>query len=108
MVTKNEFPKIVASLAPKVGGAVHAGAKVIEARAKATVPVDEGDLRDAIHTERDGRMGARVVAGNASVFYGHLVEHGGAHSAAQPFLVPAVESSKAEVVALVNAALRSL
>jgi HK97 gp10 family phage protein/SPP1 family predicted phage head-tail adaptor len=107
-ITTNRFPKIIATLGPTVGGAVRAGGELVEQRAKGRVAVDEGDLRDAIHTERDGVAGVRVVAGNANVFYGHLVEHGTAHHAAQPFLIPALEESRAEVLGLVTAALRRL
>jgi hypothetical protein len=49
-----------------------------------------------------------VVAGNEDVFYGHIVEHGGAHSAAQPFMVPAAEDSRGEINSIGRRALRGL
>lgn len=108
MITKNRFPQIIAGLTPKLGAALQAGGEVIERRAKERVPVDEGDLRDAIHTDREGPLSVRVVAGNTDVFYGHMVENGTVRTAPRPFLVPAVEASKVEVVGLVNGALKRL
>lgn len=107
MLVRNRFPQIIAGLNPTVTAAVYAGAKVIEREAKERVPVDSGDLRSAIHTERGGND-VRVIAGDSSVFYGHLVENGTTRTPPRPFLVPAVEASRAEVLALVNGALKRL
>ena len=108
MITRNRFPQIIAELTPKLGAAVQAGAEIIERGAKERAPVDEGNLRAAIHTDRDGPLAVRVVAGNADVFYGHLVEHGTVRTAPRPFLVPAAEAARGEVLALVRTALRGL
>lgn len=112
-LTKNRFPKIIRELSPgarasKLDGALGAGTRLIEQGAKARVAVDEGDLRDAIHVEHDGPFRWRVVAGNERVFHGHFLEHGTTHSAPQPFLIPATEAAKGQVLGLVKASLKRL
>lgn len=108
---KSRFPEIEASLRPRVGAAVKAGAEVVAGRASARVPdappLAEG-LVAAISVEREDVAEYAIVAGNSEVFYGHMVEHGTSHSAPQPFLVPSLEESEQEIVALVTAALRGL
>jgi HK97 gp10 family phage protein len=88
--------------------AARAGAELVEQRAKGRVSVASGKLRDAIHVEREGLGEYAVVAGNKAVFYGHIVEHGGAHSPAHPFLIPAGEESRGDVAKIAAGLLRSL
>lgn len=107
MPFKSRLPEITAKLAVEMREAEVAAAQLIAQRAKARVPVDTGRLRDAIHVEHDDN-GAAVIAGDAEAFYGHIVEHGGARQAAHPFLTPAVEESREEIVVLATALLRSL
>ena len=104
----SRIPKITAELAARVDAAVAAGAELVENRAKDRVPVLTGRLRDAIHTERRGVAEVEVVAGGRDVFYGHIIEHGGAHTPARPFMVPAAEESRDEVSELIAAVLRKL
>ena len=104
---QSRIPKIKAELAGRLEAATAAGAHLIADRAKQRVPVNTGRLRDAIHVEADDG-GFAVIAGDTEAFYGHIIEHGGARSAAHPFLIPAAEESKDEVVKLVAAALRGL
>ena len=106
---RSRLPGIVAELQPKVSAAVKKTAEAIAEEARQRVPVDEGDLRDAIHVQRTGPAAYAVVAGNGGdVFYGHMVEMGTTHSAPQPFLLPAAEAHLDDAVARVEAALRSL
>lgn len=105
---KSRLPMIAAELEAKLTAAVQAGAEVVEQAAKDRVPVNTGRLRDAIHVEHTGPGEATVVAGDTEAFYGHIVEHGGRYMPAHPFLIPAAEESRAEVVAAVTAALKSL
>lgn len=105
---QSRFPQIAAELGPKVDAQILAAAGLVAAKARARVPVRSGRLRNAIHIERQGFAEHAVVAGDRDAFYGHIVEHGGAHSPAQPFLVPALEGSRNEAKELVSAALRSL
>ena len=116
---KSRFPQIIAGLDPRVNAATKAGAEVIKEAAKVRVPdaPPQGEgLVDAIevHSTEDVYAGAGteggwlVVAGDSDHFYGHMLEFGTSHSAAKPFLIPATEESKPEVVALVSAALKTL
>jgi hypothetical protein len=108
---KSRFPTISAELRPKVGLAVAEGAEIVMENAWVRVPVDEGDLREAIHVERLDAAEYSVVAGNEDVFYGHIVEFGGSGAndpGPRPFLVPALEASTFEIIALVTGALRGL
>jgi len=104
---RSRIPQITAQLAVEMRAAEVAAADLIAERAKARVPVATGRLRDAIHVEHDDG-GAAVIAGDTEAFYGHIIEHGGARQAAHPFLHPAVEESREEIVALAAALLRSL
>lgn len=99
----SRLPMIAAEMLPLVETAVRSGAELIARQAK--VPVASGELRDAIHVDEteDGHM---VVAGDDDVFYGHLVENGTTITPPRPFLVPAAEASREEVVAGIAAALR--
>lgn len=81
-------------------GLTAAVAELVSTGAKAIVAVETGRLRKAIHVERKGRGNYSVVAGGPGVFYGHIVEHGGVHHAAQPFLVPSAEAVRMEVPAI--------
>lgn len=99
------------------------GGKVIADKAKANcTAVDQGDLKKSIafnvkrfrgsYSARVGpRAGIKKQVGTYSrgkkagqaryknpVKYSHLIEFGTAHSAAKPFLRPAMESSRNEVV----------
>jgi HK97 gp10 family phage protein len=104
----SRIPEIVASLPGEVSDALGEGAELIAEQAKERVPVDEGTLRDAIHTE-EVEGGWSVVAGNEQdAFYGHIIEHGGAHLAPRPFLTPAAESAWDDVLQLVEDALEDL
>jgi HK97 gp10 family phage protein len=100
---KSRIPAIAAELDTLTRGALEAGADVVAARAKGRVTVgnDAPHIRDAIHTESEPE-GVYVIAGDDDTFYGHILEHGSVKMAAQPFLVPALEESKKEVLGLVR------
>jgi HK97 gp10 family phage protein len=104
---RSRIPKITAEMLPAIEAALEIGAGQIATAAKSRVPVDTGRLRDAIHVERDG-LEFEVRAGSTEVFYGHIVEHGSTHTAPHPFLIPALEASRAAVVADVHAALKRI
>lgn len=68
-------------------GGLRAGAKVIEAAARARVPAKSGALRESIRVSmrvRRGRVAARIIAGNKQAFYAHMVEFGTAHHWIKP------------------------
>lgn len=90
MALVSRIPAIIAELDDRLlEAATEIGERVAEG-ARERVPVDTGSLRDAIHVEADSE-GVRVIAGDSDAFYGHIVEHGGAKTPAQPFLTPAFE-----------------
>jgi HK97 gp10 family phage protein len=103
---RSRIPQIAAELGPQTRAAQALAAELVVARARQRVPVATGRLRDAIHVEED-ETGVHVVAGDQRVFYGHLVEHGGAvNRPAHPFLIPALEETQAEIVRMVAEALQ--
>ena len=104
----SRLPEIVLEIQIRADRAVHEGAEEVRERAKARVPVREGNLRDAIHVEREDAAAYEVVAGDDDVFYGHMVEHGTTHSAPRPFLVPSLDDARGDVVDLVQRSLRGL
>jgi len=108
MALRSRIPSIAAQLQARVDGALRAGAEAIEQQAKQRVPVASGDLRDAIHVEREAMGEYAVVAGDDNVFYGHMVEFGTARVPARPFLVPAAEASRDTIVTAVTTVLRGL
>jgi HK97 gp10 family phage protein len=111
---KSRLPEIVAELPARLDGVAKAGAELVCASAKERAPYDAhkspGDphLRDALHVEKVKVGTYAVVAGDSDVFWGHLVENGTTHSAAEPFLIPALEEDKPEVVSLAEAAARTI
>lgn len=104
----SRIPRIAAELRPRVAAATKIGAELIEKEAKSRAPVSTGRLRDAIHTEFKGDADWNVVAGNSQVFYGHMVEHGTTRAPAHPFLIPAFEARRNEVLRAIRLALRRL
>ena len=97
-VLRSRFPEIIARLPEAVAdAAARETAEAIERGAKERVPVDSGDLRDAIHVEQVGEGKYLVIAGDGEVYYGHMVENGTSWSSGhppRPFLVPASEAER--------------
>jgi HK97 gp10 family phage protein len=106
MSYKTRIPHINAELEAKLEAVAKAGAEQIAQSAKERAPVNTGKLRDAIHVDQDGG-GFAVIAGNKDVFYGHIVEHGGNRTAPRPFMIPALEQHREEIIAAGAAAIRS-
>lgn len=107
MAYTSRIPMISAELLPRLEAAAGEAAEAIARTAKERVPVDTGRLRDAIHVEHDDG-GFAVIAGDNDVFYGHIVEHGGVHSPAHPFMIPALEQTRPLIAAIAKTALRGL
>lgn len=105
---KSRIPQIAAQLAVTMDGVARAGAEVIENGAKVRVHVRSGALRHAIHVERQGRGKYAVLAGDSEAFYGHMEEFGTAHSPPHPFLVPATEDARDDVIGFAVQSLKGL
>jgi HK97 gp10 family phage protein len=67
---------------------------------------EAGALRKTIRVVRlkgDPKLNIRVYAGNkGEVFYARFVEYGTVHMKARPFIRPALNSSKAEILSTVE------
>lgn len=106
-----ELPKAIAKRV--AGNAVRAGARVIATEAKAQVPVLTGALRDSIVVRAARRGRAQGVVKAVVGFLrpasriAHLVEFGTSHSAAEPFLRPALDGKGGEAVDKMKAILRA-
>ena len=107
MSYRSRIPGIIRDLARRTELTADDAAVRIVTRAKDRVPRRTGALAGAIHKEQtdDGFL---VIAGDTDVFYGHIVEHGGAHTGARPFLIPALEETRAEVEGMGRRRLRGL
>jgi len=110
VTTRSRIPAIIAELQPLMESAIEPAAELIAVRARVRAPdappIGEG-LVSAIHTDTQPE-GVYVVAGDDEHWYGHFLEFGTRHSAPHPFLIPALEESRAEAVALGREALRHL
>lgn len=104
---KSDLPKITVEMVARAEAAAKAVAERIEQDAKNRVPVNTGRLRNAIHTE-NVEGGYEVIGGNTEAFYGHIVEHGGVHTPARPFMVPASEAARAQAQAMAMAIMKGL
>ena len=107
LMLTSRIPQIIGELEVGTATSVHEGAQAVERNAKALVPSVTGKLRDAIHVEEHDD-GTYVVAGDTEAWYGHFVEYGTVRQSPHPFLVPALEASRAEIVGSVALVLRSL
>lgn len=109
MALKDGLPDIIAELEPAVRAALIRGAQEVTEAAKNRVPVETGRLQRAIHWEITDE-GVEVIAGDHDAFYGHIVEHGSAAygTPPHPFLVPALEERRGDVVDGIRAAIRKV
>lgn len=74
------------------------GSKVKTVRGKTTARIGvRGGFRGEV-LRTDARTGKKRRVMANPVKYAHLVEYGTAHSAAKPFMVPAIEETKGQVV----------
>ena len=71
-----------------VRGALRAGQKVVLDQAKATIHNVSGELANSLRIStragKDGKISSRVVAGNKTAFYAHMVEFGTAKHLIKP------------------------
>lgn len=87
---RSGLTKIPAAARRKIELALDKAAADIEARAKTTVPVDTGALKNSIQAGQTGRdLERQVEAGQG---YAAFVEFGTRRMAARPYLTPAFEA----------------
>jgi HK97 gp10 family phage protein len=103
----SRIPQIIVQLEPSVKEALLESAEAIASGAKDRVPVDSGSLRDAIHVE-EITGGFSIVAGDDDTFYGHIVENGSVRVPPRPFLIPAFEAERENLLERVSEALEDL
>lgn len=105
---ENRLPEIIDALPNAIHDAVKHAAEQVAESARARVPVVSGDLQRAIHVEPgETEDEMLVLAGDRKVFYGNLVEHGGAvNRPAHPFLIPALEENRELILAELRDAVR--
>jgi len=104
----SRIPQIALSLDERIDGALRIGAEGIASAAQTRAPVATGALRDAIHVEKITEGEYAVVAGDDDVFYAHIIEGGGVNTAPRPFLIPALEAERDNVLADINRVLGDL
>lgn len=110
---QSRLPEIAAELGARIRIIEEKTAGLVEAGAKDRVEVDTGRLKGQIHVEHDEETGGfLVLAGDARskdfAFYGHIVEHGGVDTPARPFLMPAAEAVRGQIIGLGVEELRDL
>lgn len=77
-------------------------------RARNLVPVDTGKLKATIRVRRlkdETVLNVRTYAGNrdkGGAFYAHMVEYGTVKMAKKPFLRPALDSVKGNVISIIT------
>ena len=110
MKIKDWVPEqITAEIEKKAMDRLEKAGEVVAAKARRSVPVRSGKLRDTIRVTRlkdDPKLNIRVYAGNrikGGAFYAHMVEYGTVKMKPRPFLRPALNSSKAEIMAILGA-----
>jgi len=79
--------------------------------AKSFAPVDTGALRKSIHVERKGKLEVSIVAGDGGVInprtgrevdYAGYVEFGTSRASPQPYMQPALEKNRDEILRIVK------
>lgn len=102
-----ELERALRTLGPRVAGnvsgrALRAMAKPIVQRARELVPVDTGRLKKSIttklHRMRGGQRTIDIGFKRPTSRRAHLTEYGTAHSAARPFMRPALDENAARAL----------
>ena len=86
-------------------------AEKIRDDAKDLVPVDTGSLRKSIRVEKEGELQVSVIAGGGGVInprtgrevdYAGYVEFGTSRMSPQPYMQPALEKNRDEILKIVK------
>jgi HK97 gp10 family phage protein len=104
---KSRIPQIIVEIDVRIAEVIDRGTDQVERDAKARVPKRTNTLHDAIHKDEQDD-GTYVIGGDDEAWYGHLVEYGTVRTTPQPFLVPALEENRADIITDGQRALRRL
>lgn len=104
----SRIPRITAELAARIDQLTRDAADTVVKGARDRAPVDSGDLKDAIRVEQEADSKYSVTAGDRKAFYGHMVEFGTVRTSPRPFLVPALEASREDIIRAARARLEGL
>lgn len=114
MPYKSRIPRVASALEIAVDAALVEGANRVKDDAERRLAPHRhtGELERQLRVDDRKKAGIYVVAGDPKdpnfAFWGMLLEHGTAHSAPAPFLVPALEENRAGIVTLAEAAIKAL
>ena len=108
---------ITAEIENKAMNGLEKACEQIADRARSLCPVDTGTLRDTIRVRRlsgdpylDVRVyaGSRIAGGGAKkgaergAFYAHIIEFGSVKMSKKPFLRPALDSVKGNILSIIT------
>jgi HK97 gp10 family phage protein len=100
--------KITAEIEKKAMDGLERAGERIASMARGLVPVDTGALKGSIRVRRlsgDPYLNVRVYAGSrekGGAFYAHMVEYGTVKMSKKPFLRPALDSVKGNVISTIE------
>jgi HK97 gp10 family phage protein len=100
-----------ARVAASVTPAVIQAAELIIATQKNLVPVDDGDLRDSIHWEKDvqseNATRVLIIAGGDPAPHARIIEFGSRRQTKQPFFFSGYRIRKKQATAIIAKAVRA-
>ena len=100
--------QVTAEIEKKAMDRLERAGEIVGEKARQLVPVDTGKLKATIRVARlkgDPKQNIRVYAGNrlkGGAFYAHMVEKGTVKMKAKPFLRPALNASKGQIMAIME------
>jgi HK97 gp10 family phage protein len=110
--------KVTAEVEKKAMDRMAKAAEVVAEKARGKVPIGKditrggkwgnrkaGALRDSIRVTRlagDPKQNIRIYAGSKAVFYARFVEYGTKYMSARPFMRPALNGSKSQIMTIME------
>lgn len=104
LTTRNRIHELRKQLRPRAGRAINAWARAVFDISQQLVPVDSGDLKTSgkvvnyANTRGDGRQRGVAKSVVYDEIYSLLVELGTSTQVAQPYLLPAYEACRAQLL----------
>lgn len=94
-LTKNRLPELGRKVRERAIAVINEHAHRVVDAAKQLAPVRTGALRDSITVSESSHGGVRIVVG---VPYAGIVEFGSSKQSAQPYLLPALEGDRPDLI----------